>query len=336
MAANAKYKVANMAKDIDKKTKDIVEVLKNKGFDGKTSSSVLENNEINIVLEYYTSASTVEDIQKYLSSAKPEVKPVKTEKAEEVKEEKPAKKEPQKQEVSVAEKIAVETPKTEKVHVENTAKAAPAQRPQGRQNNFEGSAEQNQQGAFRNGKKPFEKRPGDAQRKPFNNGDRPERPQFGQRQQLGQTQLTDRQIEKQISKIQREGAQLLKQEGIKPERMEAYPKFDRNERFDKYSNVKFTKDGFVSEAAPQNNQQKFQKPKFQKGSQGQFGRNNNKDEDSQSVRQPSLKPVFDKDGRIKSRYAGERKEGIAPAADDDGRVRIDMRSGGEVDLSKYD
>jgi hypothetical protein len=34
MAANVqKYKVANMAKDLDKKTKEIVEVLKEKGFD---------------------------------------------------------------------------------------------------------------------------------------------------------------------------------------------------------------------------------------------------------------------------------------------------------------
>ena len=47
MATNSqKYKVANMAKDLDKKTKEIVEVLKDKGFDGKTSSSVLENFEI--------------------------------------------------------------------------------------------------------------------------------------------------------------------------------------------------------------------------------------------------------------------------------------------------
>ena len=76
MAANAqKYKVANMAKDLDKKTKEIVELLKEKGFDGKTSSSVLESFEINIILEHYASASTVDDIGAYLSSKKPVEKP---------------------------------------------------------------------------------------------------------------------------------------------------------------------------------------------------------------------------------------------------------------------
>ena len=49
MAANVqKYKVQNLAKDINMKTKDVIEALKEKGFDGKTSSSVLENFEINI------------------------------------------------------------------------------------------------------------------------------------------------------------------------------------------------------------------------------------------------------------------------------------------------
>lgn len=72
--------------------------------------------------------------------------------------------------------------------------------------------------------------------------------------------MTDRQIERQINKIQREGAQLLKQEGIRPEKMEQYPRYDKNERFDKYTNVKFTKDGFVSE--PTATQQKPSKPAF--------------------------------------------------------------------------
>ncbi|MBR4979672.1 MAG: translation initiation factor IF-2 N-terminal domain-containing protein, partial [Clostridia bacterium] len=61
-----KYKISNLAKDIEKKAKDIVEFLKSKGKEGKTSSSVLENNEINIVLEHFVSGSTVDDINKYL------------------------------------------------------------------------------------------------------------------------------------------------------------------------------------------------------------------------------------------------------------------------------
>ena len=76
---------------------------------------------------------------------------------------------------------------------------------------------------------------------------------------------------------------------------------DKNERYDKYTNLKFTKDGFVSET-PQSpaHSQKNSKPRPQKNSQNSFGRD--RDEDTQSVRQPSLKPVFDKDGRIKDVY----------------------------------
>lgn len=314
MAANVqKYKVSNLAKDIDKKTKDIVEVLKDKGFDGKTSSSVLENFEINILLQHYISTSTVDNIGAYLVPPKPvkeQTKPhaeEKPAKKEEVTDVKPVQKTP-----AVAEKAPAPVEKRDepaKVQQPAARAAEPrtlaATKPETRENQGE--------------RKPFEKRPFDNQRRPGNN-------------YQGQGgQLSERQFEKQISKIQREGAQLLKQEGIKSGRAEQYPVFDKNERFDKYSNVKFTKDGFVSDDSAKNDrQQRPQKPKFQKNNQ--FGKD---DEDSQSVRQPSLKPVFDKDGRIKSRYAGERKGGVAPEADADGRVRIDMRTS-EVDLSKYD
>ncbi len=362
MAGNVqKYKVANMAKDLDKKTKEIVELLKDKGFDGKTSSSVLENFEINIVLEHFSSASTVEDINAYLTSKKPEPKPVeevkavkedkkaeavpevkaeavKAEKTPEVKTE-PVKSEPVKEEAKEVEVKASEEIKTEhkkeasqnKPQNGNRSAGQPDRRPQfGDKKPFEkrlfdGNRQNDGNRQSDGERKPFGNRQFDGERKPFTPG------QNGQRSQNNGGQLTDRQLEKQINKINREGAQLLKQEGIKAE---PYPKFDKNDKFDKYSNVKFTKDGFVSEA-PQGNQQK-QKPKFQKPG-NQFNRGGvDKDDENQSVRQPSLKPVFDKDGRIKSRYAGERIEGATPTADDDGRVRIvDMRTS-EVDLSKYD
>lgn len=347
MAANTqKYKVANMAKDLDKKTKEIVEVLKENGFEGKASSSVLENYEINIVLQHFTEKSTVDDIDKYLASAKPEEKTAETPKAEPKKTaEKTAAKtaaQDKKAEApadnSAKEKEVLQTkaenkpaaPKSEDVHkpVQHNSQYAENRKNDRQQSSY--SRPQNAQARSQNGeRKPFEKRPFEqgAGKRPYTPGQNGARPQNG-------GQLTDRQIEKQINKIQREGAQLIKQDGAHREKAEQYPKFDKNERFDKYSNVKFTKDGFVSETS-QNSQSK-PKPKFQKNN-GQFGRSGaDKDDENQSVRQPSLKPVFDKDGRIKSRYAGERIEGAAPAADDDGRVRIvDMRTS-EVDLSKYD
>ena len=382
MAAVQKYKVNNMAKDLDKKTKEIVELLKDKGFDGKSSSSVMENTEINLVLNHYITKSEVSDIASYLATPRPmpkrEAAPAEpAEKAEAAKapeakpESKPearseARSEAKPQETAAPKSEAPAAPKPEAKPAAEPTAAKPAERantphtehrdtrPNGRDNRDNGfrrndrpngyaqgsqNAQNNQNGYNRPDRfgdrrsgpnaqtgatgqnRPFEKRPYDPQRKPYTPGQNGARP-YGQNQNAG-GQMTDRQIERQINKIQREGAQLLKQEGIRPEKMEPYSRYDKNERFDKYTNVKFTKDGFVSE--PSTNQQKPSKPRFSKPAPGQGMRD--RDEDSQSVRQPSLKPVFDKDGRIKSRYAGERKEGVAPAADSDGVVRVvDIRT----------
>ncbi|MBO4343858.1 MAG: translation initiation factor IF-2 N-terminal domain-containing protein, partial [Clostridia bacterium] len=293
-----KYKISNLAKDIEKKAKDIVEFLKSKGKEGKTSSSVLENNEINIVLEHFVSGSTVDDINKYLYENAEKKAKEKKKAAEKEAEKKAAeaKEAPEKKET------AESTEKTKLNAKKEETKSAPPVKP--------GEASKAKETVP----------PKTPERKAFPN----------KTETRTQTQLSDKQLERQISKIQREGAQLLKQEGIK---QDIYQKFDKSERFDKYANVRFTKDGFVSE--PESRQAKpQQKPKFQKNNQSSFGKD--KDEDSQSVRQPSLKPVFDKDGRIKSRYAGKRIEGATPNIDSDGRVRIvDIRTS-EVDLSKYD
>ncbi len=415
MAATQKYKVNNMAKDLDKKTKEIVEVLKGKGYDAKNSSSVMESAEINAVLNHYINESKVDDIAAYLAS-KPAPQSIEepkqaVEKTETVKangsekEKKAAKSEitekTEKTEAAeksdkpaVAEKETKElahktTEKTVEGHSSASVKPVPASeekvgeqvknpnaqnRPErrdarptdgtrptedrrfnrdNRDNRFGrgGQGTRDGQGGYNRDNRPAfgerrtapngqngqnaqsgsngqNRRPYDGQRKPYtpgqNGGYRGTQTQGGQ--------MTDRQIDRQISKIQREGAQLLKQEGIRPEKSEAYPRYDKNERFDKYTNVKFTKDGFVNEGTSSNQPRPASKPRFNKSAAGSRDR----DEDSQSVRQPSLKPVFDKDGRIKSRYAGERKEGATPLADSDGRVRItDMRTS-EVDLSKYD
>ncbi len=294
-----KYKISNLAKDIEKKAKDIVEFLKSRGKDGKTSSSVLENDEINVVLEHYVSGSTVDDINKYLyENAEKRAKAKKKEQEQPAKESvKSTADEVKKPESSEKTEKTKEKPEEVKISAEEKPKEPVKTKTQ----STSGASE----------KKSFANKPDTA---------------FESR---SRTQLTDKQLERQISKIQREGAQLLKQEGVK---QDIYQKFDKTERFDKYANVKFTKDGFVSE--PSTQQARPQKPKYPKSGTSSFGKD--KDEDSQSVRQPSLKPVFDKDGRIKSRYAGKRIEGATPNIDADGRVRIvDIRTS-EVDLSKYD
>jgi len=357
MALNTKLKLSNFAKDMGLKSKEIVEILKDKGFDGKSASSSLEHEEVSVILQHYTLSSTVDDIGAYLSSKKEEpkkeepkkVEPEKQEvKAEPVKEEKkkepaPAKEEKAepKAEVKAEAKPEIKTEakpeakpevkaeakpevKTEKAPVKS--EGAPFKKndaPFNRDNNRRDGTDRFGQGQQGQQRKPFDpnRKPGFGQNnggaRPFQNGDRNNNAPLGERQ-----------LEKQISKISKEGAALAKQEG---KTLEPYPKFDKNERFDKYANVKFTKDGFVNVDTPA--QKAPQKPKFQKNNS--FNQNRDKDEESQSVRQPSLKPVYDKDGHIRSRYAGERIEGAQPAFDSEGKVVVDIRTS-EVDLSKYD
>ncbi len=374
-----KTKISNFAKDIGVKSKDIVELLKANGIDGKSTSSSLEHNELNIILQHYTKISTVDDIGAYLSLKKPEPKAEKktmtAEKALEVKEEKPVeenkpeqksetkaqvKEEPKKEpeveakpeEKSEAKAKSMPEAKTEPIAVSEKpvrndrplqnaqTGARPANdrfgaRPQGVQAQGERRPFNRDQ---QNNAAPGQRRPFDPNKRPaFGQGaNQSQRPPFGQQGRFNnnnqtQGQMSERQLEKQISKISKEGAQLAKQEG---KTQDYYPKFDKTERFDKYTNVKFTKDGFVNVETPQNKQP--QKPKFQKNN---FSQNRNggmdRDEENQSVRQPSLKPVFDKDGHIRSRYAGTRIEGASPVADSEGKVVVDIRTS-EVDLSKYD
>ncbi len=345
--ANQKIKISGFAKDLGIKSKEIVELLKDKGIDGKSSSSSLEHDELNVVLHHYLMQSNVEDIGSYLSTEKPE------DKAEKTKDTKPEKAEDNKTETAESKKAQEVKPSddlTSKVTSITAEKAEQNKTEEAQKTVAKPKAPVNTNNTSADfvQKKPFVKtqngyvsnnangngnnqvrKPFDPNKKlAFNNQSRPYSANSGQ-QRFGQnSQLTERQLEKQISKISKEGAQLAKQEG---KNLEHYPKFDHVERFDKYTNVKFTKDGFVN--LDQNTQQRQpQKPKYQKQ---QFNQNKDGDEDSQSVRQPSLKPVFDKDGHIRSRYAGERIQGATPVADSTGKVVVDIRTH-EVDLSKYD
>ncbi len=360
-----KIKISNFAKDIGVKSKDVIELLKNNGIDGKSTSSALEHEELNIILQHYTKLSKVDDIGAYLSSKDPNAEAVekqqKTEQAkvsaskaskaskeskeakvtQEAKASEEAKETKAVQEVNKADKTEkpsetpaqaktpeskseykpgsnIVRPASERFRNRNST-ASPEQKPFNRENNA------NNNNGFAP-KKPFDpsKKPAFAQKNGFGNNQ-------GQRfNNATSGQMSERQLEKQISKISKEGAQLAKQEGKAPQ---PYPKFDKTERFDKYSNVKFTKDGFVNIEQPKTPQ----KPAFKKNSFNQNRGSNpmDRDEENQSVRQPSLKPVFDKDGHIRSRYAGTRIEGAAPVADSEGKVIVDIRTS-EVDLSKYD
>ena len=92
----------------------------------------------------------------------------------------------------------------------------------------------------------------------------------------------------------------------------------------------------------------FDKPAFgQKSSAGKpqnkngFRPGGGKDDDydSQSVRQPSIRPIYDKDGRARSRYKSENgasaENSTLATVTEDGTRLVDIRAR-EIDLSKYD
>ncbi len=92
----------------------------------------------------------------------------------------------------------------------------------------------------------------------------------------------------------------------------------------------------------------FDKPAFgQKSSSGKpqnkngFRQGGGKDDDydSQSVRQPSIRPIYDKDGRARSRYKSENtvsaENSTLATVTEDGTRLVDIRAR-EIDLSKYD
>ena len=81
MAQNNKYRVSNMAKDLNVKGKDLVDLLGEKGFAGKTNMTVLEPDDFGLVLNELSAARQVDNIDGYfngeLTIEPPEVKEVK-------------------------------------------------------------------------------------------------------------------------------------------------------------------------------------------------------------------------------------------------------------------
>ena len=130
MANNPQLKINQLAKDLGKKSKDIVELLTGKGIDVKNSQKTLEPDEFNIFFEAITKENQITEIENYLDGItyipskpkeeKAEEKPVAPEKAVEEKKPEPKveevkKEEPKKEEVKKPEPKKVEEKKPEPV-----------------------------------------------------------------------------------------------------------------------------------------------------------------------------------------------------------------------------
>ena len=93
MAVKPQIKASQLAKDLELKSKDITDIMSDKGFEIKSSKS-LEPHEFDVIFNSITSKHQIEGIDDYIDGvtfipsklgkveAKPEVKTEKTEKAE--------------------------------------------------------------------------------------------------------------------------------------------------------------------------------------------------------------------------------------------------------------
>ena len=138
MANNTQFKINQIAKDLGKKSKDIVEVLVAKGIDVKNSQKTLEAEEFDILFDTLTKDNQITEIENYIdgityipAKEKPvEETPAKTEEkpAEEKKAEAPAKEEkkpePKKEEAKKPEPKK-EEPKKEEPKKEEPKKEEP-------------------------------------------------------------------------------------------------------------------------------------------------------------------------------------------------------------------
>ena len=94
MLSNTKYRINNMAKDLNLKSKDLVDMLTDKGFTGRTHMAVMEANDYSVLLNELTNAKQITSINDYLDGKVviETPKPVEEEQPnEEAKKEEPAK-----------------------------------------------------------------------------------------------------------------------------------------------------------------------------------------------------------------------------------------------------
>ncbi len=132
MAVNPQFKINQIAKDLGKKSKDIVDLLVGKGFDVKNTQKSLEATEFDVLFDTLTKDNQITEIENYLDGItyipskvkKAEPKPVEKEVEAPKAEEKPAEKkvEAPKVEAKPVEK-KIEAPKVEAKPVEKKAQA---------------------------------------------------------------------------------------------------------------------------------------------------------------------------------------------------------------------
>ena len=350
-----KVKISVLAKDLGIKGKEIVDYLSSKGVAEKTTSATLEDKEINLILNHYTKKYEVNDVSAYFALA---TKPAKAEPAVE---EKTEKAEPKAKVEKKPEEKAPEAKAEEKKE-----EKAPAQKIEAPATKAEEKVEKKPEPAKEPikevAKEPVKEVAKEPAKEPVKEA--PKKPAINQSAINSAASIAKRAAElagrnnnnnnnnndqrKPFVKDERKPFEPRNNHGERPQ----------NNRFDRFADKRpeqaqqkteiFGKDGFVKVEGAKPNQNQKPKNAFDKNRQGnKFGKNGpgaDKDDDyGQSVRQPSIRPIYDKDGRARSRYASTNTNvGEAEVKRPDGGVindsnvrLVDIRSH-EVDLSKYD
>ena len=173
MLSNQKYRISNIAKDFDVKSKELIELLDSYGLTGRTHMAVLTPDEFAIIFNHLTSKVQFEGIGKYIDGEL-KIKEPKKEEAPVVEKEEPKVemknevKAPEKKVEPVAEKKVEQKPekkiepqknveqRTQKQETVKSEKKAEVQQPAVKVNNV---AQNNQQKDFSNKKKEQKKQP---------------------------------------------------------------------------------------------------------------------------------------------------------------------------------
>lgn len=66
MISTQKYRISNMAKDLNIKSKEIIDILTEYGFEGRTHASVLEPDQFNLVMNKITSEKQIKNFDAYM------------------------------------------------------------------------------------------------------------------------------------------------------------------------------------------------------------------------------------------------------------------------------
>ena len=332
---NSGTKISELAKNFKLKNKEVIDILEESGVVGKTHTATLEQHELNVFLENLTKKNEASNEE--LAAFWNRTKPAPEEKKIEVSA-KASEKGDKSEKTPKAEPAAKAEPKTEeKPEVKTENKPEPKKEEPKEEIKAEAKADEKVEKVIDN--KPSEKEETTSETKPVSDGEKqkPNQNDNASRPNVGSVGSARNQDDRkpndgQKSFGERRTFDNTRQDGYGDRKSfgangSSQGSFDRGQNGGRFGGFDKPSFGQKNSGKPQN------KNGFRPGG----GKDD--DYDSQSVRQPSIRPIYDKDGRARSRYKSENtstdKTSTLATVTEDGTRLVDIRAR-EIDLSKYD